>query len=283
MMRKILTLAFLLCFSVLTFAQKNINNYKYILVPTQYEFLNSPDKYQLNSLTKFLFKKAGFTAIFIGSEYPKDLMNDKCLALKAAVNKNSSLFTTKLNVDLIDCNGKKVFSTSDGKSKEKDYKKSYYEALRAAFKDLEALNYTYQPVKSKKHVQPEENAAVEVTVKKEMPMVKKSIQKTTIKKEVSSSSPVQEKPLLKTAKPTVNGTFDMGKWGVCTITATKNGFDVVGGDENFVFATIYNTSVKNMFIIKWKAYKQPFLVKLDNQGNLQVDTATGVETYKRIR
>ena len=57
-MRKIIILLVLTISINSVFAQKSVNNYKYIVVPHQFEFLRSPDQYQLNSLAKFLFEKA---------------------------------------------------------------------------------------------------------------------------------------------------------------------------------------------------------------------------------
>ena len=73
MKKQFLTILTLTLFSFIVFAQKNINNYKYIIVPTTYSFLGEEDKYQLNSLTKFLFNKYGFKAFFQDEEFPNDL------------------------------------------------------------------------------------------------------------------------------------------------------------------------------------------------------------------
>ena len=53
----------LLFSSSVLFAKKGLNSYKYVLVPNQYEFQKSEDQYQINSLTKFLFDKEGFTVL----------------------------------------------------------------------------------------------------------------------------------------------------------------------------------------------------------------------------
>ena len=47
--------------SISSWAQSNLNDYKYVLVPEKFDFLKSNDQYQLNSLTKFLLQKKGFT------------------------------------------------------------------------------------------------------------------------------------------------------------------------------------------------------------------------------
>lgn len=127
------------------FAQTNINAYKYVIVPNKYDFLKDKDQYQLNSLTKFLFEKYGFTALKEGDPYPDDLVKNRCLALKSDTQKDAGLFKTKLTVQLKDCNDVVVFTTKLGESREKDFNRAYNEALRDAFTDIEALNYTYEP------------------------------------------------------------------------------------------------------------------------------------------
>ena len=137
-MNKLFSTCFLLIFSFSTlFAQKSINSYKYVLVPKQFEFQKSSDQYQLNSLTKFLFERAGFTVFFSDESFPADLANNRCLALTASVNNDSNFLNTKLRVDLLDCYNKVVFSSEEGKSKEKEYKAAYHEALRNAFMNIE--------------------------------------------------------------------------------------------------------------------------------------------------
>ncbi|RAJ20840.1 hypothetical protein LX77_03099 [Gelidibacter algens] len=145
-MKSILAIvAFLMLFNINGFAQQNINAYKYVIVPNTFNFLNEPDQYQINSLTKFLFKKYGFTALMADEEYPQDLTNNRCLALFADVEKLKAFLNTKLQVHLRDCNNKIVISSEVGESREKDYDKVYNLALREAFNSFDKLNYTYQP------------------------------------------------------------------------------------------------------------------------------------------
>ncbi|WP_299246775.1 hypothetical protein [uncultured Aquimarina sp.] len=140
---RILFFGFAFFFTINFSAQQSVNDYKYIIVPEGYVFLKENDGYQLNSLTKFLFKKYGFTAFMRGDELPDDLKRNGCKSLRANVKKKPGLLKTKLIVDLIDCNGEIIFSSKEGTSREKDFKKSYHEALRDAFKDVEYLNYKY--------------------------------------------------------------------------------------------------------------------------------------------
>lgn len=156
MFKNIVVIFFLLSFAKGS-SQDQVNNYKYILVPEKYGFFDEADKYQLNSLTKFLFNKYGFTVFKEGEELPLDLQDNGCLALRADLVRNSGLFLTKLNVELRDCRGTVVYTSGEGSSKEKDYRRSYQEALRESFKSIERLNYNYQP---KNQVKPVEKGVV---------------------------------------------------------------------------------------------------------------------------
>ena len=57
-MLKIKLLIFSLCLFTLSIsAQKSVNDFKYIIVPSQFEFQNNAGDFQLNEMTKFLFNK----------------------------------------------------------------------------------------------------------------------------------------------------------------------------------------------------------------------------------
>ena len=110
----------MICFFISSISsQTNLNEYKYIIVSKKYDFLKEADQYQLNSLSKFLFNKYGFTALMEGEVYPEDLIRNRCLALKADALKNTGMFKTKLNIELTDCNDRVVYVSDVGESREK--------------------------------------------------------------------------------------------------------------------------------------------------------------------
>lgn len=288
---------FLLLSSSISYAQKSINSYKYILVPKQFEFQKSSDQYQLNSLTKFLFERAGFTVFFMDDTLPDDLANNRCLTLNVSVNDIPSLLSTKLRIDLSDCYNQVVFSTEEGKSREKNYKMAYHEALRNAFVDLEDLKYAYDGT-----LAADEKVNTEKKVKIQKPAVKKIVPIVAVKEvqevkdippmEVAKQIVVKEtneaknEPVKSFVTPVVNlieGKYFVDKWGECEISAKEGYYAFVGGDEKFEFAVIYKTSIPNLFIIKWAAFKQPRLLELDLQGNLKVEDETGDKIYKRVQ
>jgi len=145
MIKKIIFTFVLFNIMNLSFAQSSLNNYKYVIVPNKYDFLKEADKYQLNSLTKFLFEKEEFTVIMQDDNYPNDMSNNRCLALSSNVIEDKGMFKTKLQVVLKDCNNNIVFETKVGETREKEYEKAYQTALRNAFESFNGVNYSYQP------------------------------------------------------------------------------------------------------------------------------------------
>lgn len=210
--------------SVQGFSQSVLDEYKYITVPVKYEFLKEADQYQLNSLTRFLFNKEGFNVLPDKENYPEDYKQNRCTALEANVINNSGMFTTKVVIELIDCNDKVIFTSKEGKSKEKDYKTGYHEALREAFESVANLNYSYKP---KQSIAEKPVTAVAPKEKVNDPVVKPVIEATT----APVSTTVNENALY--AQP------------------VKNGYQLVDTTPKVVFI-LQKTSVQNVYIIKGK-------------------------------
>jgi len=134
-MKFLATFILFLCFISEGFTQKSLNDFSYVIVPDKFDFVNEKDKYQLNSLTKFLFNKHGFNAFF-ESERPNA---KRCDGLYAVVEGKPAMIRTKVTIILNDCYGDEVYRSEVGKSKLKAYNKTYTAALRQAFLSIEAL------------------------------------------------------------------------------------------------------------------------------------------------
>lgn len=295
-MKKSFLLAFFLILSTFTFAQKSINSYKYIIVPKRFDFQKSEDSYQVNSLVKFLFEREGFNVLFENESYPKDLASDRCLALRVNMKNNSSFLSTKMKMELLDCNNKSVFSSKEAKSKEKDYKKAYQEVVRKNFKDVEELNYAYSGsseivISEPVEVIEAEEVGNEAVEKEEIEKnVSKAVDKIIDIKEIKGVERVIvvgaedeiEKRVFKPVVFTIEGNYLIDNWGKSSISKKGDNYSVIGGDEHFEFATIYKTSKPNIYIIKWSAFKQPQLLEITNEGNLNVDTSNGIKIYKKV-
>ena len=283
-MKKIVVLLVATIFlSVGAVGQQSLNNYKYILVPRKYDFQKASDTYQINSLTKFLFNKAGFTTYYTDEHFPEDLASNRCLALTAVLKSDSGLFKTKAQYDFVDCNNKVVYTTTETFSKEKDYKKGFHDAIRKNFVEINGLNYSYKPKKEviqTKAVEADKVTAKENVIKQKIVSKPEAPKPPKIDKIQKNSSNVN---IPKKSSLSLIGSYEIENWGACVIKQQGNNFVLIGGDEDIEIATIYNTSKPKIYILKWSAFKQPQLVILTKEGNLLVDSENGVKTYKKLR
>lgn len=141
-MKKLLILSFILI-SAQNYSQDIQKQYKYIIVPLQYAFTSQPNEFQLSVLTRKMLKDEGFDVYMSEDEtLPKDLAENKCLALKSNIIKESGLLTTTLKFQLYNCFGKKVFESS-GNSRIKTYKEAYQDALKLALIDFQMSSSLY--------------------------------------------------------------------------------------------------------------------------------------------
>jgi len=127
------------------YAQSPLDSYKYIIVPKRFDFLRKENQYRVNSQTKYLFEKNGFTTLLKGQDYPDDLLANPCLGAEANVIDESNSFTSKVRISLTNCQDEVVYASEQGKSKEKEYAKSYSLALENAFKSIAQMGYQYNP------------------------------------------------------------------------------------------------------------------------------------------
>lgn len=140
-MKKYFLILFL-SISIFASAQKSLNDYKYVIVPVKYSFLKEENKYRLNTFTKFNLQKMGFEAFYENENLPTEAASDRCQNLYVNVDDEGGLLATKLIVTFRDCQNKVVHTSLVGKSKSKDYKIAYPEALNDAFVSL--FNYGYK-------------------------------------------------------------------------------------------------------------------------------------------
>ncbi len=131
------------------FSNAQLNDYKYMVVPKRFNMFKEVNQYQTSTLVKHLFSTNGYTVIY-DDVLPEDLKDNGCLALRAELDNNSSLFATKVSIVLKDCNGQIVFTSLEGRSKIKEFKPGYTDAIKKAFVSFETLNYEYVPKKNTK-------------------------------------------------------------------------------------------------------------------------------------
>lgn len=251
-MKKLLVICLVLGSITSTIAQKTLNDYKYVIVPYKYDFVNEKDMYQLNSLSQFLFNKYGFKAIMEDADFPMDLIRNRCLGLRSDVIKESGMFVTKLKVQLKDCNGDIIYTTRLGTSREKQYKVAYNIAIREAFKDFETVNYKYQPneaILAKAIVDSGEDSNEEIqklkeeinALKEKQIQVKEAPIKEIVEAKESEDAIIVEEDI-KQEETTIN---------VLYAQKTDNGYQLVDKTPKVVMQLL-ETSKANVFLVKNK-------------------------------
>ena len=223
MIKKTIFFLILLVSASIYSQQPNFDKYQYIIVSDKFDFVKTTNEYQTSSLTKFLFRKKGFK-VFLGNEkLPKDLQDNRCIALQASVKDASSMFTVKTFIELKDCHGKILYTSKVGNSKEKEYQKGYREAIRNAFDTMTDFEYSYSPA---------------------------SLVKTDEKEEIIIPIAGVVLPNI-TAELKTAGNAVAGLVGVLYAQAVKNGFQLINTKPEVVFI-ILNTNLKDVFVIKDK-------------------------------
>jgi hypothetical protein len=253
MLKKIVFTVSFILISFYGIAQKNINNYKYIILPTSFEFSKSEDQYQLNSLLKFLFNKYGYEAYFGNDDLPQDLIGNRCLALNAeALKGKGGIFKTKLEIELKDCFGNIVMTSQEGQSREKEYKKAYTEALREAFETFQNFDYKYVSDKE---------TLVE-TSKPKVKNVKQQMVEVDTPKEVITAKETKVEEVL-----TADNLSDLHY-----AQEIDNGYQLVNSEPRIVMILL-STAAENVFMVKGKnaiVFKEDgFWYYSENNGKLE--------------
>ena len=230
-------------------AQQSVNDYKYLIVPVRYDFQKSDDQFQVNSLTKFLFEKEGFTVFLSNEDFPDELKLNRCLALTARLNDKSKLFNTKMNFDLVDCDNNVLFSALEGVSKEKDYKAAYFACVRESFEGVKELNYAYQP-KEKKDGQEKVESSVNDVSKTEPVTIQTNSNTTTVVPVATTSVAVNNsEDKTNTVEPVAEKEQVKPPSDVLYAQPNANGYQVVDASPKVVYMLL-KTSKQDVFLLK---------------------------------
>lgn len=212
-MKKIIVL--LLFVSSFGFSQ-NLNNYKYALVPAKFTFLKEKDQFRLNTLTKMLMEKYGFETYFDSDILPTDFAKENCNKVFVDVEENNSMMVAKLRVVLKDCKNNILFISEEGKSKEKEYKIAYNQALREAFNSFNNLHHKYvEKIDTESQVVVKTNSIEDATPQK--------------------------------TEEIVGETTAEGLRNSLSVVTTENGFDLYSIESKLLYSA-KRTSLKNVYI-----------------------------------
>jgi len=264
-MKFLVVFTFLFCFISESFSQKSLSDYSFVVVPEKFDFVNEADKYQLNSLTKFLFNKYGFNAFF-NRELP-DVR--RCDGLWAEVEGKPAIIRTKVTVILKDCNGVEVHRSEVGKSKLKAYNKTYSAALRDAFLSIAALGVQQKELSL--YSKSEVAVVEEPTLKETIEVSPKEVEEVNASEvETVTIEPVVEKDVVKTATEEALYTSNGGSFA---LRNTKSGYKLYEKSQSgdTLKGTLLIKEGKSLQFIDPSGNKFP--ASFDSEENLIIETS----------
>ena len=135
---KVVSFLFLFTFTSL-FSQEK---YEYVIVPKQLSFFDEPNKFNLNFLIKSFFKSEGFIVFYDDDVLPIEIANNRCDVYFVDVERINKFMGTTILVKIKDCQNFVLVESDEGNSREKEFSKSYSQALRQALTSLKGqLNF----------------------------------------------------------------------------------------------------------------------------------------------
>lgn len=248
---------FTVLFSISLSAQDQLNNFKYIVVPNQFKFQKEPGQYRVNGLAKFLLEKQNFTVLLEGDTLPEDAIQNNCLVLKTTAIDDSSMFKTKIKFQFKDCQGKVVYTTEEGESREKKYIVAYNEAVRQAFSSLSNFTHKYELKKTKNKV--EEVVVTPLPQVTEAPLVEE-VDEEEIDEEI-------EMPVEEGYKKSSNNALNAEAFGVIN-------YKLKNSQGQTVYTILYSGK-EDFYIVKGKnavIYKinGSWVIATNDNGTLQI-------------
>ena len=194
--------------------------FQYAIVPVKFDFQKSENQYNINATSKKMLESFGLTTYF-DNEVPENL--DLCEALVLNIKENNSMLATKITLEFKDCKNKVLFESEEGRSREKDFKKSYNEALRNAAISLKDKGFLNKNSNRK-------NTIVED-------------KKTEKETDNEVKIPKKETEVIKTNEQTSYKLIE-----------NTTGYELIDNKKE-VIALLYKTSNPSIFIVKDKNYQ----------------------------
>ena len=248
MFKKVISIFVLVFITYSSFSQNSVNDYKYVVVPNKFDFLKEANQYRLNNLTKLLFEKYGFTPIMEDETLPDEAISNACLVLKSDVLKESSMFITKLTVQLKNCKGDIIFTSHLGESREKKYQVAYTLALREAFNSFETLQYTYKEnpaILAYGSSNTQANNEEIEKLKEEISQLKEEKEKATTEVKVLSEEKVDKPAEVIKTTPVINTP------SILYAQEITDGFQLVDSTPKVIYR-IKKTGMFNVFLVEGK-------------------------------
>ena len=238
-----------------------LNDYKYIIVPKKFDAFKIENRHQTSTMVKHFFAQNGFNAVY-DDALPDDLANNRCLGLVVNLLDGSSLFTTKTTILLKDCQGNEVFRTIEGRSRSKEYRIAYKEAIENSFDSFRGMEYVY--TSKKEVIENKQEAPITVSFKNDIKSLENKPDSAVVEQE---ATPENQSYKDRTPKPSTMIKADKaeektpGAVPAKTVSETPNskllyaqpidnGYQLVDSTPK-VIMKLQKTSVDNIFLVDY--------------------------------
>jgi len=236
-----------------------LNDYKYIVVPTKFEGFKNDNMFRTSTLVKYLFANEGFNTLY-SNDLPIDLEKNPCLGLRVELVNESGLLMTKTRLALNDCNGVVVMISQEGKTRTKDLEQAYREAISESFGSFRGLNYQYEPNDEGKTSEP-----ITVSFKNDVKTLKDEVKTEIDNTAVEPAEKIDdEAPMVKTNPASVSDGEN-----VLYAQAIEGGYQLVNSTPEIVYI-LKSTSAPDVFIVN-KDGKNGVIYKNDSKWFIEMD------------
>ncbi len=225
-----------------------LNDYKYIIVPKKFDSYKEENKYQTSTTIKHLFTQRGFNVVY-DDALPTELSKDRCMGLLVNLEDISSMFSTKTIVVLKDCQSNEVFRTVEGRSKIKEFRAAYSDALKKSFSSFDGIQYKYTPKEKQNMTEEPITVSFENDVKSldEKPKAKMVVQEATPENQSFKSMEPRPSDFQKAVMPAAEALTSV----LLYAQPIENGYQLVDSSPK-VRLKLMETSLENVFLVNFE-------------------------------
>lgn len=207
-------------FFVILAKAQTISDYKYIVIPAEFNDFKDNKAYGLSNLLEKSLKAKKYTVLpETKNDWPSDALMNPCSILNIDLLDDKSMFRNKLILQFKDCSNKVVFNEK-GSSMIKEFEPGFQDALKQTLAKIPASNPT---------------------------TVVNKVAETTSAEPVKKDLRGSEEEIMRTSNAVrySNGTMTVQK-----IQIDNSQFILVDGNSSVPFATLKSTTKEGVFRVK---------------------------------
>ncbi|WP_379965909.1 hypothetical protein [Epilithonimonas sp. UC225_85] len=212
---------FLSIIFIVLIKSQNLSDYKYVLIPSEFNDFKENRSYDLNVILEKSLKGKKYTILSENkTQWPSDALVNPCKVVNAEILDDKSMFRNKVILQFKDCNNQ-VILIQKGVSTIKEYEPGFQDALKRALVQIPVSNPSTVTEKLTDAKSQESN---------------KSSERTPTTEVVSQTQTAQK--------------YTRGNLTLQKVQIDESQFILVDGKSSFPFATFKSTTQNGVFRVK---------------------------------